>query len=70
MTFPKDEITVSKNLRNCKDSDSSFTVTCTINELENYFQMIFNKDLNLDMGSSTAVISVTVEKAINLPMTI
>ena len=62
---------VSKQLKNCQEQDGLFTVsTCTVNELENYFQMVLDKDLNLDMGSSTSVFTVSADSAVNLPMTI
>ena len=37
LTFPKNEMTVSSNLKNCKEQDNQFKIqACTFNTLDNY----------------------------------
>ena len=70
LVFPADGISVSSNLRNCREQDGLLTFSqCSVNLLENYITMTFDSDLPLQ-DSATQVFSVSIDAAIDLPTSI
>lgn len=68
--FPKEEMKVSANLKNCIEQDNQLRFArCEANLLENYITITFASDLQL-RDTTTQVFTLRIETAVHLPQSI
>lgn len=71
LSFPAGTgMTVSKDVKDCKESDGQFTVTkCEAHVEDNYLQFTIDQALTLTEGATTAGFEIAASTAVNLPTT-
>lgn len=71
LSFPAETgMTVSKDIKDCKEQDGQFTVVkCKAHVDDNYLEFTIKEALVLD-GATTAGFEIAASKAVNLPTTV